>query len=109
MAEKIVVDVLTLDSYQCAACQYMLEAVSALPKHVQDMIEYKEWNIKGKEGIAKFLELKGRVLPTICINGELVFESIIPTYEELIQQLAKRAPKELADALWAEYKKSVEV
>lgn len=109
MADKVIVDVLTLDSYQCAACQYMLEAVSALPRHIKDMIEYKEWNIKGKEGIGKFLELKGRVLPTICINKELVFESIIPTYEELIQELAKRAPKEFADALWTEYKKSIEV
>ncbi|OGP95186.1 MAG: hypothetical protein A2157_12265 [Deltaproteobacteria bacterium RBG_16_47_11] len=109
MADKIVVDVLTLDSYQCAACQYMLEAVSALPKHIQGMIEYKEWNIKGKEGIGKFLELKGRVLPTICINKELVFESIIPTYEELIQELAKRAPKEIADVLWKEYQKSIQV
>jgi hypothetical protein len=33
-------------------------------------------------------------LPTICIERDLVFESIIPQYEELIDEMAKRAPNE---------------
>ena len=92
MTEKLKIDVLTLDSVQCAACGYMMESIAALPKDVQDMIEYKEWSIKNKDGIGKFVELKGKVLPTICIEGDLVFESIIPQYEELIDEMAKRAP-----------------
>lgn len=91
---KIKIDVLTLDSVQCAACGYMMESIAAMPTDVQDMIEYKEWSIKNKSGIGKFTELNGRVLPTICIEGDLVFESIIPQYEELIDELAKRAPSE---------------
>jgi hypothetical protein len=90
--EKIHIDVLTLDSIQCAACGYMMESIAALPSDVQKMIEYTEWSIKQKAGIGKFLELKGRVLPTICIERDLVFESIIPQYEELIDEMAKRAP-----------------
>ncbi|MFZ5650451.1 MAG: hypothetical protein ACOY4I_06320 [Bacillota bacterium] len=89
--KKINIDVLTLDSVQCAACGYMMESIAAMPQDVQDMIEYKEWSIKNKSGIGKFLELNGRVLPTICIEKDLVFESIIPQYEELIDELAKRA------------------
>jgi hypothetical protein len=89
---KIVIDVLTLDSVQCAACGYMTEAVAALPREIQDEIVYKEWSIKNKEGIGKFLEMKGRVLPTIAIQGDLLFESIIPQYEELIDAMADRAP-----------------
>jgi len=58
------------------------------------MIEYSEWSIKNKEGIGKFMELKGKVLPSICIEGDLVFESIIPQYEELIDEMAKRAPSD---------------
>jgi len=58
------------------------------------MIEYSEWSIKNKEGIGKFLELKGKVLPTICIQKDLVFQSIIPQYEELIDEMALRAPNE---------------
>ncbi|MCG6894087.1 MAG: hypothetical protein LJE65_10810 [Desulfobacteraceae bacterium] len=90
--EKLNIDVLTLDSVQCAACGYMMESIAALPGDVQEMIVYKEWSIKNKSGIGKFLELKGRVLPTICIESDLVFESIIPQYEELIDEMAKRAP-----------------
>jgi hypothetical protein len=94
MAENINIDVLTLDSVQCAACGYMMESIAALPKDVQEMIVYKEWSIKNKSGIGKFMELKGKVLPTICIERDLVFESIIPQYEELIDEMAKRAPNE---------------
>jgi len=94
MADKITIDVLTLDSVQCAACGYMMESIAALPSDVQDMIIYKEWSIKNKDGIGKFLELKGKVLPTICIERDLVFESIIPQYEELIDEMAKRAPND---------------
>ena len=94
MAEKINIDVLTLDSVQCAACGYMMESIAALPADVQDMIEYTEWSIKSKDGVGKFLELQGKVLPTICIEKDLVFESIIPQYEELIDEMAKRAPSD---------------
>jgi len=92
--DKIHIDVLTLDSVQCAACGYMMESIAALPSDVQDMIVYKEWSIKNKDGVGKFLELKGKVLPTICIESDLVFESIIPQYEELIDEMAKRAPSD---------------
>jgi hypothetical protein len=94
MAEMINIDVLTLDSVQCAACGYMMESIAALPKDVQEMIVYKEWSIKNKDGVGKFMELKGKVLPTICIERDLVFESIIPQYEELIDEMAKRAPSD---------------
>ena len=94
MARKIQIDVLTLDSVQCAACTYMMESIAALPADVQEMIQYREWSIKHKEGLGKFTELKGKVLPTICIEGDLVFQSIIPQYEELIEALASRAPDE---------------
>jgi len=90
--DKITIDVLTLDSVQCAACGYMMESIAALPSDVQEMIVYQEWSIKNKDGIGKFLELKGKVLPTICIERDLVFESIIPQYEELIDEMAARAP-----------------
>jgi len=92
MENKIVIDVLTLDSVQCAACGYMMESIAALPQDVQDMIVYHEWSIKTKEGLAKFSQMKGKVLPTVCIGGDIVFPSRIPQYEELIEEMAKRAP-----------------
>jgi hypothetical protein len=102
MADKIHIDVVTLDSVQCAACGYMMESIAALPADVQDMIEYKEWSIKNKDGIGKFMELKVKVLPSICIERDPVFESLIPQYEELIDEMAKRAPNpEMRDRLLA--------
>jgi hypothetical protein len=92
MSDKIIIDVLTLDSVQCAACGYMMESIAALPKEIQDVIQYKEWSIKNKEGVNKFIEMKGKVLPTIAIKGDLLFESIIPQYEELVDAMADRAP-----------------
>ena len=94
METKITIDVLPLDAVQCAACTYMTESIAALPDDVQDLIEYQEWSIKNKDSLQKFMELKGKVLPTICIENDLVFESIIPQYEELIDALAERAPSE---------------
>ncbi len=94
MKDKIKIDVLTLDAVQCAACTYMMESIAALPDDVQVLIEYQEWSIKNKESLKKFMELKGKVLPTICIENDRVFESIIPQYEELIDALAERAPTE---------------
>lgn len=99
MADKITIDVLTLDSVQCAACGYMMESIAALPDEVQSMIDYREWSIKTKEGVGKFTELKGKVLPTICIEGDLVFESLIPQYEELIDEMVKRAPAAIIESL----------
>lgn len=94
MKDKIQIDVLTLDSVQCAACGYMMESIAALPDDVQAMIEYREWSIKTRQGLNKFTQMRGRVLPSICIGEELVFQSLIPQYEELIDELAKRAPNE---------------
>ena len=94
MSKKIRIDVLTLDSVQCAACGYMMESIAALPEDVQGMIQYKEWSIKTKDGIGMFTKLKGKVLPTICIEDDLVFQSVIPQYEELIDELAGRADSE---------------
>jgi len=94
MADTINIDVVTLDSVQCAACGYMMESIAAMPSDIQEMIEYTEWSIKNKDGIGKFLELGVKVLPTICIERDLVFQSIIPQYEELIDEMAKRAPND---------------
>ncbi len=93
MGSKIKIDVLTRDSIQCAVGSYMMEAIAALPKDIQEVIEYTEWSVKSKEGKRKFLELKGRLIPTVYIQGDLVFQCKIPQYEELVDAMAARAPQ----------------
>ncbi len=103
-SRKIRIDVLTLDSVQCPACGYMMESIAALPADVQDMIDYTEWSIKTKDGIARFMAMKGKVVPTICIEGDLVFPSRIPQYEELIEAMALRASDQAMAARLRELK-----
>ena len=68
----------------------MLAAVADLPKEIKDRIDYHEWSLRDREGIAMFKKFKARSLPSIAINGELQFESLIPTQEDLIKAITQK-------------------
>jgi hypothetical protein len=68
----------------------MAQSVQALPAEIQAMIEVKEWDLRTREGVGRFKELKAKSLPSVALNGELVFEAIIPGQEELIQAIEQR-------------------
>jgi len=68
----------------------MAESVKALPKEIQAIIEAREWDMRTREGIKRFNDLKARSLPTIALDNELVYEAIIPPQEELIEQIKLR-------------------
>jgi hypothetical protein len=68
----------------------MAQSVQALPTEIQAMIEVREWDLRTREGVGKFKELKAKSLPSVALNGELVFEAIIPGQEELIQAIEQR-------------------
>ena len=71
----------------------MAESVKALPDNIQKMIEVQEWDMRTLEGVARFKDLKAKSLPSIAIDGDLVYESIIPMQEELIAEIEKRYKK----------------
>ena len=71
----------------------MAESVKALPDNIQDMIEVQEWDMRTLEGVARFKDLKAKSLPSIALDGDLVYESIIPMQEELIAEVEKRYKK----------------
>ena len=71
----------------------MAESVKALPDNIQDMIEEQEWDMRTLEGVARFKDLKAKSLPSIALDGDLVYESIIPMQEELIAEVEKRYKK----------------
>ena len=68
----------------------MAESVKALPEDIQDLIEIYEWDMRTREGVARFKELRGKMLPSVALNGELVFEANIPPQEDLIQAIRDR-------------------
>ncbi|HZJ02517.1 MAG TPA: hypothetical protein VFE20_02375 [Thermoleophilia bacterium] len=62
-----------------------------LPSEVREFVEYREVSIKTAEGVALFDERQGRVIPTLCIAGRKVCESMIPTLDELYGFLLEAA------------------
>ncbi len=95
-SDKIVVDVITLDSEACAPCQYMVEAVKAATPHFRDIVLWREHKIKHKEAVEFMLGLMVRNIPTICIDGQITFVSTIPSQQELIHAIQKRINEKMA-------------
>lgn len=80
---KPLMEVFTLDSATCAACTYMMGAATAAKADYGDRIDMMEYKFTEKENIARCKKMGVTNLPSIYINGELKFKSIIPSSEEL--------------------------
>lgn len=80
---KPLMEVFTLDSATCAACTYMMGAANEAKVRFGDAIDMVEYKFTVKENIARCKKMGVAHLPSIYINGELKFSSIIPTREEL--------------------------
>jgi uroporphyrinogen decarboxylase len=90
MSKKILIELFTLDSAGCAPCTYMKEAVENSKGKIDADIEIVEFKIKDKASL-KLMQQRGvTAIPSICINGDIVYESIIPTEDELLEELQKR-------------------
>ena len=68
----------------------MAESVKVLPQEIQELIEVHEWDMRTREGVQRFKELKARSLPSVALDEELVYESLIPMQEELIAEIQRR-------------------
>ncbi len=68
----------------------MVAAVADLPEEIKDKIDYHEWSLRNREGIEMFKRFHARSLPSIAINGELQFESLIPAQEDLIEAITQK-------------------
>lgn len=83
-AEGVVLDVITLDSTSCAPCQYMMEAVRRAAAASGARVFVNEHKIKVRQGLGMMVKLGVKALPTICIDGEIRFASIIPDSNTLV-------------------------
>ncbi|HBE78447.1 MAG TPA: uroporphyrinogen decarboxylase [Firmicutes bacterium] len=81
--KQVIIDVITLDSESCAPCQYMMEAVITAVKGFGDQVRYIEHKIKQKESVVCMLKLGVQNIPTIVIDGQIKYVSIIPDVEQL--------------------------
>lgn len=81
--EKPLVEVFTLDSATCAACTYMMGAAKEAKETFGDTIDMVEYKFTIKENIARCKKMGVPNLPSMYINGELKFRSLVPAKEDL--------------------------
>jgi len=94
-ADKVIVDIITLDSESCAPCQYMVEAVKKVAPQFEGVVEWREHAIKKMDAVTFMSSLMVKNIPTICIDGKIVFVSKIPPKGELIAAIQKRINEKL--------------
>ena len=68
----------------------MAESVKVLPQDIQEIIKVREWDMRTREGVQRFRELKAKSLPSVALDGDLVYEALIPMQEELIEEIRRR-------------------
>lgn len=81
--DQVIMDIITLDSESCAPCQYMMEAVRVAAEPYGDKVKYIEHKVKDKESVVCMMKLGVQNIPTICIDGDIKYVSIIPDHQEL--------------------------
>ena len=85
--KKPLIEVFTLDSAQCAACGYMMNAANEAVATFGDAIDMVEYKFIYKENVARCVKMGVPNLPSMYINGKLKYRSIIPTKAELEQAI----------------------
>lgn len=85
--EKPLIEVFTLDSLTCAACTYMMDAANIAKEHYGSTIDVVEYKFTDKENIARVKKMGVKQLPSIYINGELKYSSIIPSRKALFAEI----------------------
>jgi len=68
----------------------MAESVNVLPEDIKALIDVHEWDMRTREGVQRFRELKAKSLPSVALDEDLVYESLIPMQEELIEEIRRR-------------------
>jgi len=81
---KPLIEVFTLDSDTCAACAYMYAAGKRVADELDGEVDFVEYRITVLENIARIKRMGVKNLPSIYVNGELKFSSIIPSHRELM-------------------------
>lgn len=88
---QVYVDVITLDSASCAPCQYMVGAAREAAKRTAADVIIHEHKITTREGVGAMMKLGVEHIPTICIDGQVAFSSIIPDANALVKSIDDHA------------------
>jgi uroporphyrinogen decarboxylase len=86
---KPLMEIFTLDSSTCPACGYMLGAAQRAYEELDGQVDMVEYKITKPENVARMMRMGIQNLPSILINGELKFSSLIPSNRELVEEIRK--------------------
>lgn len=88
--DKPLIECFTIDSEQCAACTYMVDAAKQAKARfgdkIHDIVEYKYTK---RENVKRDQMMGIKNLPAMAINGVVKYVSIIPSSEELDKEIEK--------------------
>jgi uroporphyrinogen decarboxylase len=87
--KKPLVEVFTLDSETCAACGYMVGAAQRAVNELGGRVDLVEYKFTKAENVARVIKLGVKNLPSLYINGELKYSSVIPSNRELLEEIRK--------------------
>lgn len=87
----VIIDVVTLDSAGCAPCAYMVTGAQEAGKAYGKPVEVREHKITGRDGLGYMTRLGCTAIPSICIDGQEAFASIIPDRAEIVAKLEAAA------------------
>jgi uroporphyrinogen decarboxylase len=92
--ERPLIEVFTIDSVTCAACTYMYQSAMDAKETYGDRIDVVEYKASASmENIVRAQKMRVTQLPSIYINGELAFSSIIPSREALQERIDAVMPE----------------
>lgn len=89
--DKVLIELFLLDPEQCAACTYMLSSVTDAYEDFKDIAEYRVYKYFIKDDIARTKKMGIKNLPTMTINGEPKWISIIPNRSQLLADIKEAA------------------
>lgn len=88
--KKPLLEAFTLDSTACAACTYMWGVAKDARDHFGDKIEVVEYMYNTPENISRIKKMQVKQLPSLYLNGEMIYSSIIPNLDDLIRQIEEK-------------------
>jgi len=83
LPDKVVIDVVTLDSASCAPCQYMVSAVKRAAGSFGDRVIFREYKIKEEQGVQMMVTLGVQKVPAIVMDGNLEFNAQTPPVKDI--------------------------
>ncbi|SKA66858.1 uroporphyrinogen decarboxylase family protein [Desulfobaculum bizertense] len=91
--DYVLVEVVTIDSKTCAACGYMTKAANDAAATMGDRVKVVERSMMYPENLAFMNKIGLKNAPSIVINGEIKHISLIPTVEDLREEIAAAEQK----------------